>query len=495
MFTNLKKTYILALSIIIVVYFLSRFLSIANFPIFTDEAIYIRWAQIAKNDAAWRFISLTDGKQPLYIWLAIIVMKIVKEPLIAGRIVSVFSGLGSIIGLFVLGKLLLKRWGIGLIAAFLYVISPYAYVYDRIALMDGTLTALMIWTFIFSVLLVKTLRLDIALILGGLIGFASLTKTSGFIALYLLPAFLILLTGNKTEFKKSLTKFLSLTFVILLVSQMFYSVLRLSPYFHIIAQKDKTFIYGFSEWLKHPLLNLLGNYRGLLDWALTYLTIFWVISVLLSFFWRKELIREKLLLISWFFVPLSGLALFGRVIYPRFIFFMTVPLFLLVAYFFIKILDLKKIWLSLTLFIILIFKPILIDYSLITEPVKAQIPISDLHQYYTDWPSGWGIKEAVLFFEKESKNGPLIVYTEGTFGMMPASLEIYLGNNKNISIIGVWPIPDSPSKEILLNAQKKPSYILFFQNEPPPSWPLLLISKIRKGASERFQTVYQIIPK
>ena len=52
---------------ILFLYFATRIPHLATLPIFTDEAIYIRWGQIAKNDAAWRFISLTDGKQPLFI--------------------------------------------------------------------------------------------------------------------------------------------------------------------------------------------------------------------------------------------------------------------------------------------------------------------------------------------------------------------------------------------------------------------------------------------
>src|SRR6266705_3402180 len=61
------KKYWLSLSVVllVVLFFITRFFNILSLPIFTDEAIYIRWAQIALHDANWRFISLTDGKQPM----------------------------------------------------------------------------------------------------------------------------------------------------------------------------------------------------------------------------------------------------------------------------------------------------------------------------------------------------------------------------------------------------------------------------------------------
>ena len=50
----------------------TRLTHLATLPIFTDEAIYIRWSQIGMRDANWRFISLTDGKQPMFTWIMMI---------------------------------------------------------------------------------------------------------------------------------------------------------------------------------------------------------------------------------------------------------------------------------------------------------------------------------------------------------------------------------------------------------------------------------------
>ena len=71
--------------------FISRIFNLLKVPIFTDEAIYIRWAQIGLADPAHRYISLTDGKQPLFTWLMYPFLMIFNDPLYAGRFVSVAS--------------------------------------------------------------------------------------------------------------------------------------------------------------------------------------------------------------------------------------------------------------------------------------------------------------------------------------------------------------------------------------------------------------------
>ncbi|MBN1169248.1 hypothetical protein JXA63_05150, partial [Candidatus Woesebacteria bacterium] len=63
----LKKRGVFMISGIFIL-LLAIFLRIYNLnelPIFGDEAIYIRWAQIMRNEPTLRFIPLSDGKQPL----------------------------------------------------------------------------------------------------------------------------------------------------------------------------------------------------------------------------------------------------------------------------------------------------------------------------------------------------------------------------------------------------------------------------------------------
>src|SRR5258708_26682453 len=101
-FLKKKETWILLG--IIILYLLLRLPSLTYQPIFADEAIYIRWAQIAKAEPSLRFISLQDGKTPLYMWLMAPFLILIPDPLFAGRFLSVVSGLFTLLGVYAIGS-------------------------------------------------------------------------------------------------------------------------------------------------------------------------------------------------------------------------------------------------------------------------------------------------------------------------------------------------------------------------------------------------------
>jgi hypothetical protein len=82
------------------VYFFTRLQHLEAIPVFGDEAIYVRWSQIIKNEETLRFIPQTDGKQPLFMWLTSLSLRLVADPLVAGRLVSVLAGFFTLIGIF-----------------------------------------------------------------------------------------------------------------------------------------------------------------------------------------------------------------------------------------------------------------------------------------------------------------------------------------------------------------------------------------------------------
>ena len=83
--SKLNLPVILISVFLIVFYLFSRFQNLLAMPVFGDEAIYLRWSQIIKNEETMRFIPVSDGKQPLYMWLTVPFYKIFSDPLFAGR--------------------------------------------------------------------------------------------------------------------------------------------------------------------------------------------------------------------------------------------------------------------------------------------------------------------------------------------------------------------------------------------------------------------------
>ena len=484
------------------VYLFTRLANITAFPIFTDEAIYLRWAQIAGNDPDWIFISLTDGKQPLFVWLAMLNMYVISDPLLAGRLVSVMAGLASMVGLFFLTKELFRSKKIAIVASFLYLLYPFALVYDRIALYDSLVAAFIIWSLYIEILLVRKRDFRLAVLLGVVIGIGLLNKSSANFAVILLPFSLFLFNFKDKAWKKKLLRWGICAFIAVFIAQAIYALLRLSPFFYIVAQKDAVFVYPFNEWIQHPFTFLTPNIITLWGWLVDYTEIPVLIFIFASFFIGKKYLREKLLLFAWFIIPFIALATFGKLLYPRYILFMTMPLLALGAFSFYTILHgLPSRWIKAGILFVFMLPYVITDMFILTDFDKASIARSDLNQYYRAWPAGGGVAETVALLEKESKNKKIYVATGGTFGLLPYALEIYLHDNPNITIEGIWPVEDNPSQELIEMSKKMPTYVVFYQScsscrftgEAPKAWPVKKIYQYQKIEKDTYHTVYQLL--
>lgn len=488
---------IFALSLF-VVYFFTRLYNIMALPLFTDEAIYTRWSQIARYDAAWRFISLTDGKQPSFVWLDFNVMRFTDDPLLAGRLVSVGAGFLGLIGIFLLAREIFRSTKIGFLAALLFVFYPFALVYDRMALYDSLVTMFSIWSLYFLILLVRKRRLDIALLLGMILGGGVLTKTSAFLSIYMSPALVVLFDVSRKNRTSQFFKWIRLLAIAIGIAYAMYMIQRLSPFFHIIEQKNLIFVYSFEELRQFWFRHFGGNIIGMFDWLSTYMTYPVLLLALGSFAIKyRQYWREKLLLLIWFGAPFLALALFARLLYPRFIYFMTIPLLILAAYSLVYILTRvknKAAQAGIVIAFLILF--IRADYYIITNFARAPIPNADKEQYINGWPAGGGIKETIAFLENESKNKKIYVLTEGTFGSLPTfATEIYLDENKNIEKRGIYPLPDQLPQDIIEKTKRMPVYFVMYQlQEAPAQWPLKLIARYQKGVGNSYLHLYQVVP-
>lgn len=473
-----------------------RMYHLTSLPIFTDEAIYIRWSQIGATDASWRYISLTDGKQPLFTWCMMAALRVISDPLVAGRTVSVFSGLLGMWGMFAVGYELFKSKRVGLIASFLYFASPFSLMYDRLAIYDSLTSALYVWNIYIAILLVRYVRLDIALIFGMSLALGMLNKSSGFLSLYLQPFTLVLFDWKKQNRKKRLWSWVGLSVVAAILSQILYSVLRLSPYFYIIAQKNTIFVYPFKEWITHPFTFFIGNVYGLSDWFINYVTVSWCILALLSFMTLRGKTKEKMVLVIWWVLPFVALALFGKVLYARYLLPMAMPILILTAVSVERLTTyVSKYYQKITIVILCCLQAIYMSSTILTDISRAVIPKSDIGQLINDWPSGWGVREIVTLLDERSKNEDIAVYTEGTFGLLPYALEIYLHQNKKIEIHGVWPPSKSIPDYIAEKSKSKSTYYITNLTQEKPDWPMDIVLEIKKAHNEKSHIrLYKIRP-
>ncbi|HEY4328179.1 MAG TPA: glycosyltransferase family 39 protein, partial [Phycisphaerae bacterium] len=152
------------------VYLLVRLPGLMSLPIFGDEAIYLRWAQLIRGEGIssqsgpvgavghhW-WVSLADPKPPLHFWILALFFRLSKDPLVMARLISVLAGLiwvplmmaaGREFSVFLVpGKRKFPAHLVGVIAVVLGIFCPFLAFYQRLATADALFVAesvLIVW--------------------------------------------------------------------------------------------------------------------------------------------------------------------------------------------------------------------------------------------------------------------------------------------------------------------------------------------------------------
>jgi 4-amino-4-deoxy-L-arabinose transferase-like glycosyltransferase len=422
--------------------FVIRLINLTILPVFADEAIYIRWAQVMVAEPTLRFLPLSDGKQPLYMWVLMLLVRKMADPLLIGRLVSVLSSVGTMLGIFILSFILFKNKLVSLIATLLWVLSPFAFFFDRMALVDSVLTLFGVWTAVFSIITAKTTRLDMALFTGFSLGFALLTKSPSIFFVLLLP--LAVLFANFSNLQKErgvkLAKLAALLITSYGVGFAMYSILRLGPNFHLIGMRNIDYVWPITRIFTNPLDPFKPHFDRSMQylWELGPGSIF--IMLILAFAIIKGNFKKILFLLAWGFIPIIINSEYAKVLTARYILFTLPFIFILASSGFTTDNKITKkiLYSALGIFII---HSLWINYLLITNPEKAPLSRTERSGYLEEWTAGTGIREASEILKIEAAKLPagqqIVVGTEGYFGTLPDGLQIYMQGVPNVLVIGV----------------------------------------------------------
>jgi 4-amino-4-deoxy-L-arabinose transferase-like glycosyltransferase len=333
---QISKTDLLMGIVVVGVFLGLRLVNLTELPVFADEAIYVRWAQVMRAESTLRFLPLSDGKQPLYMWLVIPFLKVFSDPLVAGRLVSVGAGLGALVGIWLLTWRLtrskLSAWGAG----FLWAVVPYAVFFERMALVDSLLTMFFVWALLLGVLAMQLKRWDLGMLTGFALGGALLTKTPGVWLCGLLPMGVILSEKRKAKSEK-LFNVGNLMVVVkgwmgrwvylvpaYVIGGGLYNILRLGPEFHMLAIRNRDYVHPWGEVLAHPLNPMVSHLRDIVGY-------FWLMGTpgvfvlgVIGLIW---VIKEKRLGIlgwlgMWLVIPLVIQAGISRTMTARYLLFL-----------------------------------------------------------------------------------------------------------------------------------------------------------------------------
>lgn len=418
-----------------------RLYNLNAIPVFVDEGIYVRWSQVMRNVPSLRFLPLSDGKQPLFMWATIPFLKFISDPLIAGRLVSVFAGMGSLLGIGILAMEIFGSPLVGIFSSFIYAVIPFTVFFDRMALADSMLGFFGIWSLIFALRFAKNLRIEDSMYLGFAIGGGLLAKSPAIFFYVWTILALIFFLEKKNIGIDSYKKILYGLFLTFFISQGMNAILRLGEGFQMIGARNLDYVYPVLEVFRHPFSPLVGN----LEWTGTWLFLLFSPTVLLLGalgYINPKFKKAYLFLIIISAIPLLAQAFIAKVYTSRYILFAVYPLIPL-AGLGLNWLFIRKGLLIRTSAVLFVAVPALLSFVYIIRPVLAPMPYDMRSGYLEEWTAGWGQKEVASYLiNKEAEGNKIVVFTEGFFGTLPDGLQIYLEGHKNITVVGSKPYVD-----------------------------------------------------
>lgn len=495
-----KNRFLFFASIILgstLVYALPRLIGLKTLPPFIDEFIYVRWAQQGFFNPDLRLISFVDGKQPLFIWLIIFFMKYVSNPLLAGKITSIFVGLGSMFGLGYIGYLLFKRFDIAVLTMVFYALFPFAIIHDRLAIYDSLVTFWFVWAMLCSILFVRKPSLGYALLLANVMAGALLTKSTTALFFLLIPLFFFLQPQKIGKKQFFTTCFYSL---IVLIFSYFYLaiIMRLSSSAYFVSTRNSEFVRQFADIIsKSGILLSFSNVWTVVGWIFIYTTIPILLVSFVPLFIQKLRTREMYFLYASVFIPFLIFCFVGRNIFPRHVFFFTVPLLILASYASIWIIGMLQRKVLKIIFILFLFSGLFItDWSIVHNLPTALIPQIDRYQLANGWPAGYGVNDIITYLQTASQGKQITIAVEGSYGSLPKTAsQLYFSQNPNVHIVDFdTNLTPTIPPQIVEAAQNGDVYLFFNVNQKFPNWPMKKIIEVQKGVGNEYIRLFQYIP-
>ena len=311
----------MAIAAYILLFLITRLTNITDFPLFIDETTHIYLADITHSDDL--LVGLRETHKQVFIWIVALFLPLFNDPILAGRTVSVLAGLVNAAICYRLTNLFYPKRHLGYLAAIFYLISPYAVLYDRMAMADSAQTALMGTILLASVQLWRHHSVRWALVTGLAMGLATFNK--GYAMLfYPFPILLWLFLGRDINWRQ-IIKLLAISYAVALIAWLPLFNAGWDIYVRDLQEKsianpeiETSFLVRLGE-----ASSWLGAY---LTWPLVGLLIFAAVMAVV----KKD--KAGLALVSLIIWYLLVMPLLFTEIRPRYLFPLIIPLSVMIAW-------------------------------------------------------------------------------------------------------------------------------------------------------------------
>lgn len=429
--TAIKKSPLLLISVI---YFIFRLINLTKLPIFNDEAIYLDWAWRMTSEPGMLFYSLYDAKQPLMMWFFGMAMHLLPEPFFAGRLVSVFCGWLTLVGIFKIGR---EYFGfrIALLSALLYIFIPIFSFYDRQALMEAGVAAIGVWTVWFALRFWKNGEARHAVFTGILLGVGFFIKSSALV--FFLAFFLISIWMYR--------KRLSFSFRSLFYSAFSYFcvilLLLLQPKFWETLSSNSRYGFGLVDLLGFPVASWLSNVIGNGEIGFLFITpVVFIASLTGLFMVGKKGKPEQKQLALWMVAILLLQIFLVRSTSQRYL-VSYLPLLVLFAVYATSVIvhRYKPVLLSRMVWSMLFVIPVVVTLIQVTNPEAyfrffESSRFSEGSSYMTGRTSGYGVEDAITYIEQLPRGRRIFVGESLYTGTPESAIMVRFAKSKMITV-------------------------------------------------------------
>lgn len=429
---NINQRFLFIFALLIIIYVLLLSFNLLALPLYLDEGLYIFWASFLKQDLSYAYLSMQDGKTPLYIWLTHLINPLFQNYLYTGRLISVIASLLTLICSAIIGfKISGKR--MALFIGVLFLITPFNILISRMAFVDSLLTALGSLS-IMSLFFVKEFAekkkiihsLLCAFLTGIFLGLAFLTKTTAKIFLFAEIFILIFWTLQYLKNKKLKTTIILLISIPIILG-LYYEILGYLKfgalrYWEMISNKESLLIFNLPE-----IYGNLTRYYGLIYYAKNiplfseYFFIYF--GPLLVFFglgvFRIIKDRKNFWLLLLFIIFTVGVFLSARVLASRYL-AIIIPEFIIISS-----IGLNWIWqknsknYKIATIILILFTSIF-SLKMIISPMSASYANDDRNYFIESDLNGYGLQEITEYIKPQKDDS--IVGVEAIWGVAEGML-------------------------------------------------------------------------
>jgi len=387
-----RRVYLVAAAFLLLSFFATRLHGLLVLPLFMDEATHL-----TRSQAVWQgkpFDLLLTGKA-LGPYLAALLDPFNAAPFI-GRFAVLLVSLIGVASVAALARMLHSR-AAGLVAATLWILSPYMFFFERMALVDTTLASMAALAALCGYRMVTRGKARDAVLCGVALALCAFAKTTGVVFFYIPVAAWVLFKPRRL--RQPVIAYLAL------------ALLLAVPTLYILSQAANVFGVGALASTEAATLgDRLRNNPGQIWGAMRdYFTpVAWEVLLGCAGVMLIYRFRTGLYLLSLAVAPALLLTVTATTLYLRYLVILLPGLFVMAAIGLLMLANaiprraVRRVVPSVMLGALALFVTFPFFTTAYSDPAALPLPKWDREEYITGWTSGFGLREAARYLTEGS---------------------------------------------------------------------------------------------